>query len=204
LKLGLNAKLGGALLQLLNSIAQYVAIDIDLGLWLGCSRRMPVRVGYARAPPVAVRIKFLPQQPDLARALGQQVLTRKTHRHGKLLRAFPHQHDVAGMLHHRLRNHRHIFYVAHAAHGTSSSRGPVHTASIEFDHTFFVRQPSQADRVILGIILRTFDHANAGIERIATALQKSVGRFHVGTAIVRGNDDGELGRIGGSFAGAFG
>ena len=44
-------------------------------------------------------MSFLPEQPDFAGMLGQQVLTLETLGDGETLRAFPHQHDVPGMLH---------------------------------------------------------------------------------------------------------
>ena len=61
-----------------------------------------MRVGEPRSPPVVVRVIFLPQQPDLAGMIGEQILARKADGHGESLRAFAHQHDVAGVLHHGL------------------------------------------------------------------------------------------------------
>src|SRR6266550_6873304 len=61
-------------------------------------RRFPLRGGQSRSPPVVVGMKFLPQLPGFSRAFGKQVLARETHGHGKTLRAFSDQHDMAGVL----------------------------------------------------------------------------------------------------------
>ena len=150
LKFGLDAEIGGVLLQLLDAFAP------QFGLRLRCQEPgFPVRIGNARPPPVAVGIEFLPQQPDLARALGQQILARKPHSDREAFGAFADQHDVAGVLHDGLGDHRDILDVAYAAHRTGATRRTVHAAGIQFDHAFFVRQATETDGVVVGIVLRS-------------------------------------------------
>ena len=60
----------------------------------------------------------------------------------------------------------------------------MHAAGVEFDHAFFVGQAAEADRIVVGIILRAHDYADCGIERIAAGLQESISRFDIGAAIV--------------------
>jgi hypothetical protein len=68
----------------------------------------------------------------------------------------------------------------------------VHTAGIQFDYTFLIRQTTQTNRIVFGIVLRTLYDANAGIERVAAALEERVRRFHMGVAIVRTDDNRAL------------
>ena len=151
---------------------------------------VPVRIGNPRPPPVAVGIEFLPEQPDFARTIGEQVLAREAHRNREPLRAFADQHDVAGVFHHGLRHHRDILDVAHAADRTGAARRTVHAAGIEFDDAFFVGQAAKADGIVVGIVLRALHHADRGIERVAAALQERVGFFDIGVTVVRADDDG--------------
>ena len=110
---------------------------------------MPVRVGHAGPPPVAVGIKLLPQQPDFAGALGQQILARETHGYGESLCALPDQHDVAGMLHDGFPHHRHVLDIAHSAHRTSTPRGSVHATGVQFHNSFLIGQAAETDGIVL-------------------------------------------------------
>ena len=154
-----------------------------------------MRIGHAGPPPIAIGIIFLPEHPDFARTICQQVFARETHSNSKTFRALAHQHDVAGVFHHGLRNHRHIFDVAHATDRASTARGAVHAASIEFDYTFFVGQAAETNGIVVGIVLRALHDANTGVESIATAFQERVGRFDVIAPVVRADDDRALGGI---------
>ena len=158
-----------------------------------CIGRLPLRIRQPRPPPVAGRVIFLPQQPDLARVLGQQILARKSHGHRKPLRAFAHQHHVAGVLHHRFRDQGNILDIAHAAHRPRAPRRPMHAAGIEFDHAFFVRagRPSPT-LVIVRIVFRPGHHQDRGIQRVAALAQMFEGPIEVSKPVVRADDDGTL------------
>ena len=155
-----------------------------------------MRVGEARSPPVVVRMEFLPEQPDLAGAIGEQVLARKADGDGEALGAFADQHDVSGVLHHGLRDQRHVFDVAHAADRAGAARGAVHAAGVEFDHAFFVGDSAEADGVVIWIIFRTLHDTQRGIERVAAAFQEGECVFEIGVAVVGADDDGALVRSG--------
>jgi hypothetical protein len=68
----------------------------------------------------------------------------------------------------------------------------MHAAGIQFDYTFFVGQAAKTHRVVVGIVLGSLDHLDGGIERVASALQKSECGFQVGEAVVGAHDDGAL------------
>src|SRR5579872_95393 len=95
-------------------------------------------ISQARSPPVTIGIEFLPQHPNLAGTIGQQVLARESLRHAKTLGAFSDEHDMAGMLEDRLRDHGNILDVPHTSDRTRPARGPMHAARIEFDDPFFI------------------------------------------------------------------
>ena len=135
---------------------------------------------------------LLPQQPDFARAFGEQIFARKTHGDGKSFRAFADQHDVAGVLHHSFRNQRNILDVADAAHGSGAARGPVHAAGVEFDYAFFVGKAAESDGVVVRIVFRTFYNADGSVERVAAAFQESEGVVEIIEAVVGADDDRPL------------
>ena len=66
----------------------------------------------------------------------------------------------------------HILDVADAAHRSCAPRGAMHAASIELDHSFFVRQAAQSDAVVVWIVFRTLYHANRSVERVAAAFKE--------------------------------
>src|SRR6266576_6897445 len=115
-----DAEIRGALFQLIDAVTKQIRPWPGTRGW-----RLPMGIGDARPPPVTVRIELLPQHPNLAGAIGQQVLTRKAHRHGKSFCAFANEHDMSRMLHNGLGNHRNILYVPHTTHGTSPPSRPV-------------------------------------------------------------------------------
>ena len=141
-------------------------------------------------------MKFLPQQPDLSGVLGEQVLARESHRHREALGAFAHQHDVAGMLHHRLRDQRHVLNVPHSTYRASASRWAVHAAGIELDNAFFVGETTEANTIVLRIIFRALDDFEGGIKRIAAAFQEDERVLEIRVSIVGTDDDGTFERTG--------
>src|SRR5215475_1520933 len=86
----LNSQLSCALSKLLHVFSH------QLCFWFFPFRvgSLPFRVGETRPPPVSARVIFPPQHPDLARALGEQVLTWKSHCDRKPFCSLPNQHDV--------------------------------------------------------------------------------------------------------------
>jgi hypothetical protein len=97
LELRLNAEIGGTLAQSLDALRPESRAGLGTTGGVG---RVPTRVRDARTPPVAVGIELLPQHPDLARAVGQQVFAREAHGDRESLCSFADQHDVSGVLHH--------------------------------------------------------------------------------------------------------
>ena len=141
-------------------------------------------------PPVLRRVVFLPEQPDFARVVGQQVLSGKAHCHGEPLRALTHQHHVASVGHNFFRHLRDIDNVPHRSNRAGTPRRPVHATGIEFNHTFFVGQAAEADAGVIRIILWTFNHLERRIERIPSSGEKRVGVVEISQAIVGGYNDG--------------
>ena len=126
-----------------------------------------MRVGQSRSPPVVGRMMFLPQQPDFARAFGEQIFSRETHGDGKSFRAFADEHDVAGVLHHSFGNGRNIPDVTDAAHRSGAAAGPVHAAGVEFHHAFFVGNTTESDAVVVWVIFRSLHNAESSVQRVA-------------------------------------
>ena len=164
---GLDADIGSHLLH---------ALDPALEL-VGVRRRrqplMPVRTGQSRPPPVGM--SFLPQQPDLAGMFGQQIFARKTLGDCKTLRAFTHQHHVAGVLHHGLGDQRNVLDIPNAPDRAGAAGRTVHAAGIELHNAFFIGQPTQSDAVFVGIVFRSLYNLQSGIERVAAIFQEGEG-----------------------------
>ena len=99
---------------------------------------------------------------------------------------------MAGVFHHGLRHHAHILDIAHASNRPGAARGPVHTARVQFDDTFFVGQAAISYGIVVGIVLRPFDNADCRIQRVAPALKECISIFDVGMAVVGGDDDWAL------------
>ncbi len=76
-----------------------------------------------------------------------------------------------------------------AAHRSGAARGPVHTAGVEFDHAFFVRQATESDRIVVRIVLRSLYYADGSVERVAAVLQESESVVEVVDAIVGADND---------------
>src|ERR1700682_1578603 len=160
-----------------------------------------MRVRQSRSPPVVGRVILLPQQPDFARAFGEQIFTRETHGDGKPFRAFTDKHYVAGVLHDGFSHERNILDVTHAAHGSRSAWGSMHAAGVKFDNPLFVGKAAESDRIVIRIIFRSLDNAHGGVERVAAAFQESKRVVEVIDAICAADDDRPL-RAAGWFGGA--
>ena len=70
----------------------------------------------------------------------------------------------------------------------------MHTAGVEFDHTFFVGQSAESDGIVVRIVFRTFYHAEGSVQRIAAVFQENEGVVEVVDAIVGADDDRPLAR----------
>ena len=99
---------------------------------------------------------------------------------------------MAGVLHYRFGNKRNILDVADAADGTRASRGAMHAAGVEFDDSFLVGQSTEANGIIVGIIFRTFYHAQSCVQRVTPAFQEGEGIIKIIAAIIGADDDGAL------------
>src|SRR5207237_7482248 len=86
------------------------------------------------------------------------------------------------------------FYIAYTSDCASAPRRSMHAAGIQLDHALLVRQPTQANAVIVRIILWTFHHAQCSIQRVATVLEERVCIVQILATVSRTNDDGSLGR----------
>ncbi len=117
---------------------------------------------------------LLPEHPYLARTLGQQILLGEAHSVAELFRALAHQHHVAGILEYRSRKARHVLDVAYASDRTGAARWAVHAACIEFHHAILVRQPTQSDAIVVGIILLRLSHVDTSVQRVGAIEQHLV------------------------------
>ena len=163
-----DAEIGGVLFEALDAILP----EFGLGRCCWRYRRLPLRVGQTGAPPVIGGVILLPQQPDLARAFGEQIFARVPHGDRESFRAFADQHDMAGVLHHSLGNKRNVLDVADTADRSGAARGSVHAAGIEFDHSFFVGKAAEADAIIIRIVFGAFNYAEGSVQRIASTFQE--------------------------------
>ena len=181
-KLRLDANFRSQLFHLLDALPlQLAGVAANIG-------KLEVRAGEPGAPPVVVRHGLAPQLPGLARALGQQVFLGIAHQQPELRRALAHQHHVAGMFHHRFGQQRNVLDIVHARHRPRHARRPMHAAGVEFHHAIFVRQTSQPNAVIVGIIFRAGNHLHYGIQRVASAREHRIAAVEV-VVPIRGADD---------------
>ena len=152
-------------------------------------RWLPAGSRHAGTPPVVRGVRFLPQHPDPARALGKQVLARKAHGHGEALGALADQHHVAGVFDDRLGHLGHVLDVAHRADRAGTPRRPVHAAGVELDDALLVRQTPEADRIVFRIVLRAADHLDRGVERVAAAAEQVERTVEIRQAVTGRHDD---------------
>ncbi len=83
----------------------------------------------------------------------------------------------------------------------------MHTAGVEFDHSFFVGNAAKSDGVIVRVIFRALHNAEGSVQRVAAVLQENEGVVEVFDAIVGAHDDRTLegaGRFGGAGHVVFG
>ena len=123
---------------------------------------------------------------------SQQIFPWKALRHCEALRSFADQHHVTGVLHHGLGQQRHILDVAHAADRAGAPRWSVHAGGVEFDDTFFVREPAEPYAVVIGIIFLNFPDGDGGIERVLSALEHLVAVIDTVPPIRAGDKDWRL------------
>src|ERR1700723_2897085 len=83
-----------------------------------------------------------------------------------------------------------------AAARAGAPRRPVHAAGVEFDHAFFVGNSAETDRIVIGIVFRTFHHLEGSIEGVSPTFQKGECAFEISVAVVGANNDGALVRSG--------
>src|SRR5215472_12259641 len=98
-------------------------------------------------------MSLFPEQPLSARFVGKQIFAPKPLRHGETFSAFAYQHYVASVQTNSIGNQRDILDVANSADCARSAGRTVHAASIEFNHTFFVRMAAEADALIVRVVL---------------------------------------------------
>ena len=128
-------------------------------------------------PATLARHGLFPQQPHLARALGEQVFSGKAHLLGEAFGAFSHQHHVAGVVHDGAGQERDVLDVLHRAHRSGAPRRTVHARGIQFDHAIFVRQPAETNGLVIGVIFLRLADQGDSVESIAAAAQQVVGRI---------------------------
>ena len=102
---------------------------------------------------------------------------------------------MTGMESHSIRQQGNILDIANPTYGSSSARGAVHAAGIQFDHAFFVGMSSQADAFIIGVILRSLHDLERSIECVPAAGEKRIRLIEIVISVARRNDDWQLGRV---------
>src|SRR5712692_9674612 len=75
------------------------------------------------------------------------------------------------------------------AHRARAARRAMHAAGVELDYAFFIGQPAQADAVIIGIVLRSADNRDGGIERLGARAQALVAGVIVVQSVAGADDD---------------
>ena len=68
----------------------------------------------------------------------------------------------------------------------------MHATGVQLDDTFLVRQSTQADTRVLGIVFGTLHHAQRGVERVPAILQEGIRILDVVEAVVRRDDNWPL------------
>ncbi len=71
----------------------------------------------------------------------------------------------------------------------------MHAAGIEFDHALFVGKAAQSDAIVVRIVLRSLDHAESGVQRVAAVFQESERVVEIFHAIVSTDNDRPLARV---------
>jgi hypothetical protein len=103
--------------------------------------------------PVVVRLRFAFQRRIVLPALlREQVLRREPHL-DREPRHRAHEHDVIGVVHHRLRHERRRRDVLERRDRAGALRRTVHHARVELHDAVRIRQAAQPDRLILRIEL---------------------------------------------------
>ncbi len=128
--------------------------------------------------------------------VGEQVLAREADSYGEALGAFADQHDMSGVRKDGLGDQRDVLDVAHGSDRASAARRSVHAAGVELDHSFFVGNSAEANAGVVGIVFRSLDHFERGVERVAAAFQEGECVLKIVEAVVGADDDGALVRSG--------
>src|SRR5580704_6447006 len=95
-----------------------------VGLGAGVSAKGSFQPGSAMLDPLPVhlRIAFLPQEPDFAGVVGEQVFAREAEVNGKFFGALGDEHDVAGVFEDLASDQTDVLDIAHAADGACATR----------------------------------------------------------------------------------
>ena len=147
----------------------------------------------------------LPAHPVLSRLLGEQVLLLEPHRFGKLCGTSADQHDMVGIVHHRLGHQRRRSDPFDGGHRARPAGWTVHARGVELNHALFVRQAAQPHRLIRRIELHQVHAGDRRVERVFPrehlvvgdlyALYAVRGRHHEGTPTETLNRGGESERL---------
>ncbi|MFM1751117.1 MAG: hypothetical protein RL119_79 [Actinomycetota bacterium] len=129
--------------------------------------------------PEVIRIELgLPAEPVLPRLLGEEGLRLEPHVEGEALGAGPHEHDVVGVLHHRLRHETRRRDVFQAPHRPGALGGPMHAARVELHHPVGVGEAAEPDGLVVGIELLDVDPGDDRVEGVGAADDLVVGDLH--------------------------
>jgi hypothetical protein len=66
----------------------------------------------------------------------------------------------------------------------------VHAAGVEFDHAFFVGDSAEAHAGVVGIVFRSLDYFEGGVERVAAVFQEGERVLEISVTVVGADDDG--------------
>jgi hypothetical protein len=139
-------------------------------------------------------MRFLPAQPPLAGALGEEVLHLEAVHSRKFLRPLPDDQHVVGAFHHRARDLRGMHDALQRGDGPGSVCGPVHQRAAELHVALGVGNASVADGDILGVRLHQSHAFEDAVERPAAALHDLHGAPRGLHPVAAGDGDGAVGQ----------
>ena len=142
-----------------------------------------ILIGLGLQPLVLAGEVLLPEQPDLARLLREQVLVAEPVHRREVPGSRSDQQHVIGRLHHQLRHLRRVLHPFERRDGAGAAGRSVHHAGVELDDPFFVRDPAVPHGHVRGVVFDDVDAGDRRIQGVGALLHAPDGELHRAQAV---------------------